>query len=332
MRTRAGIGRVSGLALAWLATADGAGATVVVTDPDDASVFLELFRPTGQFDETGMSGFEFLISSRTNEFRANDQYLIAGAETAPSTSIGSDLGAVADLSGTAFAFSVRHNLTGGRNFTFRLTHPQTSGASVLCWGENCPPGPGSTELLAGIPPIEDYNGLQIQVRAQDVEGSSAAVTLTSLTGLDLSGADLFDDVVTPDSPGTIDAGRRGQWMLGDDLDLVVNEWELQGTVTLSRPDAALEDLTKVRLAVDLVRHPDLPFIPAPEPAGFLLVASALGVVAGFQPRAATRARRSLRSARSADPRGASALRRDGRAEPRRALRARARRLRREPLG
>jgi hypothetical protein len=79
-------------------------------------------------------------------------------------------------------------------------------------------------------------------------------------------------------------------MLGDDLDLVVNEWELQGTVALTRPDAALEDLTKVRLAVDLVRHPDLPFIPAPEPAGFLLLASALGVVAWIEPRATTRRR------------------------------------------
>lgn len=285
MRTRAGIRRVSALVLAWLAAADGAAAGVVVTDPDDASVFLELFRPTGVFDETGMSGFEFLISSRTKEFRANDQYLIAGEETAPATSIGSDLGAVADLSGTAFAFSIRHNLTGGRNFTFRVTHPQTSATSVLCWGENCPPGPGSTGLLDGIPPIGDYNGLQIQVRAQDVEGASAAVTLHSLTGVELSGADLFDDVVTPESPGTIDAGRRGQWMLGDDLDLVLLEWELQGTVTLSRPDAALEDLTKVRLAVDLVRHPDLPFIPAPEPSGFLLAAAALGAVAWLHPRA-----------------------------------------------
>jgi hypothetical protein len=106
--------------------------------------------------------------------------------------------------------------------------------------------------------------------------------------VDLSGADLFDDVVTPESPGTIDAGRRGQWMLGDDLDLVLLEWELEGTVTLSRPDAALEDLTKVRLAVDLVRHPDLPFVPAPEPAGFLLAAAALGVVAWLHTRATTR--------------------------------------------
>jgi hypothetical protein len=288
VHTSARLGCVAGAALAWLAANGDAAAVVVVTDPDDASVFLQLFRPTGKFDETGMSGFEFLVSSRTNEFRAYDQYLIAGEESEPATSLGIDLGEVGDLSGTAFEFSIRHSLAGGRNFTFRLTHPLTQATSVVCWGENCPEGATATELLGGIPPIGDYNGLQIQVRAQDVEGASAAVTLESLTGVDRTGADLFDDVVTPDSPGTIDPGRRGQWMLGDDLDLVVNEWELAGTVTLTRPDAALEDLTKVRLAVDLVRHPDLPFIPAPEPAGPLLLASALAMVVCLHRRAVAR--------------------------------------------
>jgi hypothetical protein len=62
-------------------------------------------------------------------------------------------------------------------------------------------------------------------------------------------------------------------MLADDLDLVVSEWELTGVVTLSRPDAALDDLTKVRIAVDLVREPSLPFIP--EPSTALLLASGL---------------------------------------------------------
>lgn len=288
VRTSRALGCVAGAALAGLAAAGGAGALVVVTDPDDAIVFFQLFRPTGKFDETGMSGFEFLISSRTNEFRANDQYLIAGEESEAATSLANDLGAVGELSGTEYDFSIQHNLTGGRNFTFRLTHPLTHATSVLCWGQGCPAGPGSNELLAGIPPIGDYNGLQIQVRAQDVEGASAAVTLESLSGVDRTGADLFDDVVTPDSPGTIDAGRRGQWMLGDDLDLVVNEWELTGTVTLTRPDAAVEDLTKVRLAVDLVRHPDLPFIPAPEPAGFLTLATALATLACLRRRVVAR--------------------------------------------
>jgi hypothetical protein len=44
-------------------------------------------------------------------------------------------------------------------------------------------------------------------------------------------------------------------------------------VTLNRIDAALTDRTKVRLAVDLVRDPNLPFIP--EPATGLLVGLAL---------------------------------------------------------
>jgi hypothetical protein len=275
MEARA-IGCIAGAAFAWLATAGGANAVVIATE--DPLVFLQLYRPTGKFDEPGMSGFEFLISSRTDGFRANDQYVIAGEESEPATSLGSDLGGVAELSGTRFGFSIRHSLAGGRNFTFRLTEPQSGATSVLCWGRNCPAGSSSTELLGGILPIGDYNGLQIQVRAQDVEGSSAAVTLESLAGVDLTGAALFDDVVTPGSPGTIDPGRRGQWLLGDDLDLVVHEWELSGTVILSRPDDALEDLTKVRLAVDLVRHPELPFLPAPEPAHPLLVATALATV------------------------------------------------------
>lgn len=268
-------------ALAELALAGRSAALVHATDPDDGSAFLGLYRPTGQFDEAGLSGFEFLISSRMGEFRANDQYLIAGQATEETTALGSDLGAVGDLSGRSFDFSIEHHLAGGRNFTFRLTDPLPSATSVLCWGEDCPPGSNATELLAGIPPIADYNGLQIQVRAQDVAGSSAAVTITSLAGVELAGADLFDEVVTPDAPGTVftsDLGRRGQWLLGDSLDLVQNEWQLTGTVTLRRPDAALEDVTKVRLAVDLVRDPELPFVPAPEPGAPLLSTTGLAAL------------------------------------------------------
>jgi hypothetical protein len=251
-----------------------ATALVTITDPDDGSVFLQLYRPTGQFDETGLSGFEFLISSRTGEFRENDQYLISGEETDEATSIGHELGGVGELSGTPFAFRVEHNLVGGRNFTFAVTNTVTSETSALCWGENCAPGSLAVELLNGVPPVESYNGLQIQVRAQDVVGASAQVAITALSGVTVTGAPFFDETVVLSSPGTIsplDAGRRGQWLLGDDLDLVENEWALEGTVTLSRPDAALEDVTKVRLAVDLVRDPSLPFIDVPEPGAPLLL-------------------------------------------------------------
>jgi hypothetical protein len=285
-----------------------------VTDPDYGSVFLDLFRPTGQFDETSLSGFELLISSRVGEFRENDQYLISGEATEEATSIARDLGAVGDLSGTPFTFTIEHNLTGGRNFTFGVTNTLTSGTDVLCWGENCEPGSTSARILNGIPPIESYNGLQIQVRAQDVVGASAQVTITALSGVSVAGASFFDETVVPSSPGTIspfDAGRRGQWLLGDDLDLVDHEWALAGSVTLSRPDEALADLTKVRLAVDLVRDPSLPFIDAPEPATPLLLAVGAGVLGlSTLPRRRGRVKRFAAFARaSAFPSRCSALRR-----------------------
>jgi hypothetical protein len=264
------------LVVALPGAAAPAAALVLVTHPDDPLPFLDLDRPTGKFDETGLSGFEFLISSVTGTFRANDQYLISGEETDAATSIGNELGAVGDLSSITFEFSIQHNLVGGRNFTFGLTNLVTSEVSVLCWGENCPAGSNATEILNGIPPISDYNGLQIQVRAQEIEDSSAAVTITALSGVTVGGADFFDEVVTPDSPGTIpgDTGRRGQWMLGDSLDLVLNEWELIGTVVLTRSDAALQDVTKVRLSVDLVRDLTRPYL-VPEPSASLLLASLL---------------------------------------------------------
>ena len=269
------------LAVAGLLAVAPASALVTVTDPDDGSVFLGLYRPTGKFDETSLSGFELLISSRVGEFRENDQYVISGEETDEATSIGHDLGAVGDLSGTPFTFAIEHNLIGGRNLTFAVTNTLTSATDVLCWGENCAPGSTAVEILNGIPPIESYNGLQIQVRAQDVPGASAQVAITSLSGVSVAGAEFFDETVVLTSPGTIspfDAGRRGQWMLGDDLDLVESEWALEGTVTLTRPDEALADLTKVRLAVDLVRDPSLPFIDAPEPGAPLLLGMGAAVL------------------------------------------------------
>jgi len=257
---------------------------VIATDPDDGSPFLGLFRPTGKFDETGLSGFEFLLSSQQDGFRANDQLVVAGEESLPETTLAADLGGSAELSGVPFAFSIRHNLVGGRHFAFSLTNLETQATSVLCWGMGCPSGSLAAERLAGIPPIDGFNGLQIQARAQEVSGASVALTLTDLQGLEVAGADLFDEVVTPASPGTVfpfDLGRRGQWIFADDLELVEREWDLQGLVTLTRPDEALTDVTKVRLAVDFVRDPDRPFRTVPEPVRPLLAAFGLALLGGL---------------------------------------------------
>jgi hypothetical protein len=263
-------------ALLSLAFALPAAATVVVSGPDDGSAYFPLVMPTGAFDERGLSGFEFFISSTTGQFNSNDQYLIQGESTNAVQSIANDLGAVADLSGIPFAFSIRHNLVGGRNFTFSLTNSVTSQVSALCWGQSCAPGSISAERINGFDPIVDYNGLQLQVRAQDVAGASVAVQILGFSGVTLSGSPLFDETVMPTSPGTIfalDQGRRGQWFMADDNDLTANEWEIFGMVTVNRIDAALTDRNKVRLAIDLVRDPNLPFIP--EPSTSLLVGSGL---------------------------------------------------------
>src|SRR4029453_6435458 len=166
-------------ALAALVLSGRAGAVVTVYGPDDGSVFFELDRPTGQLDETGLSGFKILIPSRTGSFRPNDHHLVAGEATEEAPAGGAGVGAVIDLSGTAFDFSIQHNLAGGRNFTFRVTHPTTPAESVLCWGLGCAPGSPGVGRLDGIRPIDDYNGIQIQVRAQDVAGASAALTIAS---------------------------------------------------------------------------------------------------------------------------------------------------------
>lgn len=276
MRRRAAAAAPCLVAFALAASPNPAEATVIVSAPDDPLPFLNLFRPTGEFDETGLSGFEFLISSTTDPFTGNDQYLISGNETEPTTSIGNNLGDVADISAVEFFFSIQHNLVGGRNFTFSLTEQGSGTTDTLCWGQNCAPASNAVPILNGIPPIIDYNGIQLQVRAQEVVGSSATVEILSLNGVTVSGAGFFNESVTPSSPGTIpsDTGRRGQWMLADDLDLTDNEWELTGLVTLVRPDAALTDRTKVRLAVDLVRDPSLPYV-MPEPASPLLLGAAL---------------------------------------------------------
>lgn len=268
-----------------ISIASPARALVIVSGPANGSAYFPLDMPTGQFDERGLAGFEFFVSSTTANFNSNDQYLIQGEDTNESQAIGNDLGSVADLSGVPFAFSVRHNLVGGRNFTFSVTNTVTSQVSVLCWGRNCPAGSTSAEQINGFDPLYDYNGIQVQVRAQDVTGSSAAVQILGLSGVTTSGAALFDETVVPTSPGTIfagDRGRRGQWFLADDYDLTANEWELFGIVTLSRIDAATTDRNKVRLAIDFVRDPNLPFVP--EPATGLLLGVALGGLAAHRRR------------------------------------------------
>lgn len=252
-----------------------ATALVIATDPDDPLPFFRLDRPTGKFDETGLAGFELLVSSRTGEFRAADMYLIAGEVTEPDHALALDLGDAAQLSAVPLGFSIEHRLAGGRRLLFRVSPAAGTGTHLLCWGTGCPAEALSAERLGALAPPVDWNGLQVQVRAQEVPGASAALRLLALDGVDLAGAPLFDETVTPDSPGTIpgDAGRRGQWLLADDLDLVTREWTLRGILTLSRPDEATTDLTKVRLAVDLVRDPTLPFVP--EPGTLLLVVCGL---------------------------------------------------------
>ena len=267
---------------AWLGIGDRADASVLVTS--DPSTFLRLERPGGEFDETSLGGFEYLISSRTSGFRANDQYLIVGDESDAATAIAADLGAVGELSETPLDFSIQHNLIDGRNFTFSIANPATGGISVLCWGDNCPPGSTSTPTLNGQAPINTYNGLQLQVRAQEVEDSSATISNLSLTGVDIDprSAALFAGTVAPSTTSTLSIfgdppGRVAQWLLGDSLDLVLLEWELSGTVTLMR-EFAKEDLTMVRLAVDFVNDTSLSTIPAP--AALPLFVSAMAVLTG----------------------------------------------------
>jgi hypothetical protein len=263
--------------VALIGVSSSASSAVMITN--DPFTFFNLEKPTGEFDEPGLSGFEYLLSCRTGEYRANDQYLIAGEESTPTTSLVADLGGVAELSSLALDFSIQYNLIGGRNFTFTLDGPLAGTPSVLCWGDGCSGGSTSAQTIDGLAPITQYNGLQIQVRAQEVAGSSVTISNLAITGVDIApgSAALFDGVVTPATTSTIPGdspGRVAQWLLGDSLDLVTQEWDLSGTVTLTRPDAALEDLTKVRLAVDLVNDMRLATIPLPATAW--LVISALG--------------------------------------------------------
>lgn len=89
------------VALASISIADRADAAVLITNDPTTFSFLE--KPTGKPDEPSLGGFEYLISSRTNQFRANDQYLIVGEEPNDMTAIVADLGAVA-------TFRERHSI------------------------------------------------------------------------------------------------------------------------------------------------------------------------------------------------------------------------------
>lgn len=280
---RRSLGAVAGALLVAL-LAQPAGATVTVSGPADNSAYFPLVMPTGAFDERGLSGFEFLIGGVETGFFAGDQYIVQGEDTNPAQTIFADLGTAADLSGETFDFSIQHNLASGRNFTFSISNALQT--SVLCWGLGCAPGSISAETINGFAPILDYNGLQVQIRAQDVLGATTQVQIQGLTGVMLNLQEpLFDETVTLSTPGTIlpfDLGRRGQWFMADDNDLTANEWELFGTVTLTRPDDATTDRTKVRLAVDLVRNESLPFVP--EPSTGLLVGLGLAGLAARRER------------------------------------------------
>lgn len=279
-----GLSLCSALGLLALSTT----ATAAVTITNDWSTFFQLEKPTGKIDEPALSGFEYLISSSPDAFRANDQYLIAGEETIPSRSLVNDLGGAGDLSGIPLNFSIQHNLVGGRNFTFIIDDVLAGSPSILCWGGNCAPGSIAAPTIDGIAPITQYNGLQLQLRAQDVVGSSATLSNLSLTGVEIipGGDPLLDGTVTPLTPSTIPIdppGRVGQWLLGDNLDFVTQEWELSGIITLTR-DAAIEDVTKVRLAVDFVNDLRLPLAPIPLPASVWLFASALAGLTALKRR------------------------------------------------
>lgn len=252
---------------------------VIGPEPNQLNFFQSLDTPPGGAeDEKGFAGFEYLISGLTDPFAGNDMYLIGGNETTPAQAIGIDLGDNASLSGQTFEFSIAQNLAGGRNLTFAMSAVGSAQTSVLCWGTSCAPGSINQAIINGMTPIVEYNGLQIQVRAQsdDFPSATTAVQITGFNGV--PNAAFFDETVDRTVPGTVqpfppfavDAGRRVQWLMGDDLEFQ-QEWELTGLVTITRPDSgddATLDRSSIRLAVDLVRDP---LLAVPEPGTAVLM-------------------------------------------------------------
>jgi hypothetical protein len=183
-------------------------------------------------------------------------YLNFGDETTPEEALGFDLGDANELSSKAFEFEI--NSYAGTRYTFSMTPMDGTDSVSLCWGHGCPEFTISATRLGGYPPaaLGNYNGLQIQLRAQEVQGSSAELSNLRLTGVDISddSAPLLEAFVYPDSPSTIPLdppGRLGQWILGAGLSQV--SWSPSGRITLTRPDDAVAERSKVRLAIDFVR-------------------------------------------------------------------------------
>jgi hypothetical protein len=223
-----------------------------------------------------------------------DQFITFGEDRKVSgSSLPADLGGP-ELSGKTFEFSLQHNYVGSqRNFTFALNEMGGNNggiSSTLCWGTCDPsiPAEKKVETLGGEGPIANFNALQLQVRAQldqDIINPVAVVQITGLSGVDLApGTTFFDETVTPASPASIlfdSAGRQGQWIVADDNDLTLNDWELTGLVTLSREDPAENDVTALRFKVDLVQDPSLPFgAVVPIPAAVWLFGTGLMALMG----------------------------------------------------